>query len=269
VDQFITGAVECYERALEEAGRNGIDVKALVISNPHNPLGQCYTHKALEAILRFCAKHEIHLISDEIYAQSVYRTDESHPGFTSVLSVDMTGIIDNKLVHVMYGMSKDFSTAGLRLGCLVTRNEELGQAVQSLARFHGASPVTDAIATTILEDDEWHDQFLAESARVLGEHQELVTKGLDKAGIRYNKQANAGFFLWIDLSACLRSATWQGEDELRQALYDHGVEMSAGHAYHDEKPGNFRFLFSMDRDTLEEGLRRVIGFHETRRLDRS
>jgi len=56
-------------------------------------------------------------------------------------------------------------------------------------RFHGASPVTDAIATTILEDDEWHDQFLAESARVLGEHQELVTKGLDKVGIRYNKQA--------------------------------------------------------------------------------
>ena len=81
--------------------------------------------------------------------------------------------------------------------------------------------------------------------------------------------SNAGFFLWIDLSACLRSATWQDEDELRQGLYDHGVEMSAGHAYHDEKPGNFRFLFSMDRDTLEEGLRRVIGFHETRRLDRS
>ncbi|KAI4662454.1 uncharacterized protein J4E79_004744 [Alternaria viburni] len=101
----------------------------------------------------------------------------------------MSGIIDDKLVHVMYGMSKDFAAAGLRLGCLVTRNEELGQAVQSLARFHGASPVTDAIATTILEDDEWHNQFLAESARVLGEHQELVTKGLDKAGIRYNKQA--------------------------------------------------------------------------------
>jgi len=56
-------------------------------------------------------------------------------------------------------------------------------------RFHGASPVTDAIATTILEDDDWHDQFLVESARVLGEHQELVTKGLDEAGIRYNKQA--------------------------------------------------------------------------------
>jgi bifunctional pyridoxal-dependent enzyme with beta-cystathionase and maltose regulon repressor activities len=81
--------------------------------------------------------------------------------------------------------------------------------------------------------------------------------------------SNAGFFLWIDLSACLPSPTWQGEDELKQTLYDHGVEMSAGHAYHDEQPGNFRFLFSMDRDTLEEGLRRVIDFYETRRRDRS
>jgi xeroderma pigmentosum group C-complementing protein len=81
--------------------------------------------------------------------------------------------------------------------------------------------------------------------------------------------SNAGFFLWVDLSACLHSLTWQSEDELKQALYDHGIEMSAGHAYHDKKPGNFRFLFSMDRDTVEEGLRRVINFHETRRLDRS
>lgn len=38
-DQFTTAAVEHYERAVEEAGRNGIKVKALILSNPHNPLG--------------------------------------------------------------------------------------------------------------------------------------------------------------------------------------------------------------------------------------
>ncbi|CAN9085154.1 unnamed protein product [Alternaria sp. RS040] len=58
------------------------------------------------------------------------------------------------------------------------------------------------------------------------------------------------------------------QDELKQALYNHGVEMSAGQAYHDEKPGNFRFLFSLDRNTVEEGLRRVIDFYNTRRTDR-
>jgi hypothetical protein len=41
----------------------------------------------------------------------------------------------------------------------------------------------------MLEDEEWHTWFLAESARVLREHQELVTRALDDAGIRYNNQA--------------------------------------------------------------------------------
>lgn len=71
-----------------------------------NSAGQCYSPEALKAILAFCNKHSIHLISDEIYAFSVYNMGESSPGFTSVLSFDMTGIIDSSLVHVMYGMSK-------------------------------------------------------------------------------------------------------------------------------------------------------------------
>ncbi|KAG9192587.1 hypothetical protein G6011_11321 [Alternaria panax] len=188
-DQFTTAAVGHYERAVGEADRNGIHVKALVISNPHNPLGRCYPRSALEAILRFCGKHGIHLISDEIYAQPVYSMSSACPEFTSVLSLDATGIIDPGLVHVMYGVSKDFAAAGLRLGCLITRNEELGQAVQSLARFHGASPVTDAIATTMLEDEKWHTQFLSENARVLSENQKLVARALDNAGIPYDHNA--------------------------------------------------------------------------------
>lgn len=56
--------------------------------------------------MRFCSKHSIHLVSDEIYALSVYRTDKEHPSFTSVLSIDPSGIIDSNLVHVSYGMAK-------------------------------------------------------------------------------------------------------------------------------------------------------------------
>ncbi|EDU45581.1 Aspartate tyrosine aromatic aminotransferase [Pyrenophora tritici-repentis] len=265
VDQFGVRAVECYEWALQNAAKSGVKVKGLLLANPSNPLGQCYSREALEAILRFCNKYSIHLISDEIYALSVYDTDESRPGFTSVLSLDTTGLIDRSLIHVMYGMSKDFAAAGLRLGCLVTYNEELGNAVQSLARFHAASPVTDAIATVMLEDEEWHTQFLAKSARVLNEHQSIAAKGLDAAGIPYNRKSNAGFFLWIDLSACLKAREWDAEDELKLQLYNFGLEMSAGNAYHDEEPGKFRFIFSVDKDMLEEALRRVVEFYVTNR----
>lgn len=39
VDQFSTQAIQRYKQALEEAERGGIKIKALVLTNPHNPLG--------------------------------------------------------------------------------------------------------------------------------------------------------------------------------------------------------------------------------------
>lgn len=58
--------------------------------------------------MKFCQKYQIHLISDEIYALSVFENPEAPdaPGFVSALSIDMTGIIDPHLVHVLWGMSK-------------------------------------------------------------------------------------------------------------------------------------------------------------------
>ncbi|KAF2274580.1 1-aminocyclopropane-1-carboxylate synthase 1 [Westerdykella ornata] len=256
VDQFSVHAIDRYEQALEKAEKSGTKIRALIISNPHNPLGRCYTRDVLKALMRFCNEHKIHLISDEIYALSVYHTDDSHPAFTSVLSIDPSGIIDPNLVHVLYGMSKDFAAAGLRLGCLISENAEMTKAVRSLSRFHCASPLTCDIAATILEDKEFHDAFLEKSNAALREHQGIATKMLTEAGIPFAPKPNAGFFLWIDLSKCLRGEDWQAETILKGKLFEAGIEMSSGEAYHAETPGWFRFIFSVNRDVVLEGLRR-------------
>jgi xeroderma pigmentosum group C-complementing protein len=87
----------------------------------------------LEALLQFCHKYQIHLISDEVYALSVYDNDDPNSGFVSVLSIDPVPLgVDPALVHVLYGMSKDFAAAGLRLGCLVSQNKRFLQAALSL-----------------------------------------------------------------------------------------------------------------------------------------
>ena len=60
----------------------------------------------------FCQKHQIHLISDEIYALSISKTgDADSVTFTSVFSFYTTGLIDDDLLHVLYGMSKVGSLA--------------------------------------------------------------------------------------------------------------------------------------------------------------
>lgn len=58
--------------------------------------------------MKFCQRHKIHLISDEIYALSVWQNPEAPNAvtFTSILSIDPTGIIDPGFIHVLWGMSK-------------------------------------------------------------------------------------------------------------------------------------------------------------------
>jgi xeroderma pigmentosum group C-complementing protein len=133
-DQFSVDAVARYEEAfLKARDETGVAIKALLICNPHNPLGRCYSRETLVALLQFCQKYQIHLISDEVYALSVYDNGDPSHGFVSVLSIDPVTLgVDPALVHVLYGMSKDFAAAGLRLGCLISQNKRFLQAVLSL-----------------------------------------------------------------------------------------------------------------------------------------
>jgi 1-aminocyclopropane-1-carboxylate synthase len=133
-DPFSPQAVARYEETfLKARDETGVSIRALVICNPHNPLGRCYPRETLEALLRFCQKYQIHLISDEIYALSVYGDDDSSNGFVSILSIDPASVgVDPGLIHVLYGMSKDFAAAGLRLGCLISQNQRFMRAALSI-----------------------------------------------------------------------------------------------------------------------------------------
>jgi xeroderma pigmentosum group C-complementing protein len=107
VDQFDTDAVSKYEEAILQAAEEGVKIKALLLCNPHNPLGKSYTLEALKAYFVLCSKYNIHLISDEIYGLSVFEVEGSkRTPFTSVLSIDPTGLIRTDQIHVLYGMSK-------------------------------------------------------------------------------------------------------------------------------------------------------------------
>ncbi|KAL3418220.1 ACC synthase [Phlyctema vagabunda] len=262
VDQFSSGSAVNYEKALLDASSKGIRVKALIICNPHNPLGSCYTVEALKELFVFCERYQLHLISDEIYALSVFR-DIGTP-FTSVLAIDPAGLVSHNRIHVLYGLSKDFGAAGLRLGCLITYNTNLLRATQNIGRFHCPSEVSCAIATSILEDRLFATEFIGKSRLLLSEHYLLATQILQQAGISYYDKGNAGFFLWIDLSPFLYfnedevNGSWAGEKDLSDRLLKAGVEMSTGLAYHNEKAGWFRVIFSVEREALEEGLHRII-----------
>lgn len=58
--------------------------------------------------MKLCARNDLHLVSDEIYAMSVWKNPNLPDAaeFKSVLSMNTKGLIDSSMIHVVWGLSK-------------------------------------------------------------------------------------------------------------------------------------------------------------------
>ncbi|GIZ40457.1 hypothetical protein CKM354_000379400 [Cercospora kikuchii] len=98
-------------------------VKALIVSNPHNPFATCYTKEVLREAIQWCAKQDLHYISDEIYALSDFaqmQQSQSCAPFISALAVDLDPL-QTPPISTIWGTSKDLGSSGLRIGVHVAR----------------------------------------------------------------------------------------------------------------------------------------------------
>ena len=124
-----------------------------------------------------------------------------------------------------------------------------------------------AIATQMLEDDSFVSHHLHLCRQNLRASYLQTTKALEKSGIRYVRGANAGFFVYLDLSSYLPPASFFAQDSrngtlreyaLAKHLLDSGVFLHPGEEHYDE-PGWFRLVYAASTtETLEEGLRRLV-----------
>jgi aspartate/methionine/tyrosine aminotransferase len=269
-DPFSLEAVDKYEEALLEfQERTGSKVKAVMLCHPHNPLGRCYPRDVLIKLMRFCQKYRIHLISDEIYALSVWENtvDDSPPAvpFESVLSIDLRGIIDSQLVHVLWGMSKDFGANGLRLGAIISQgNPELHMALKGTTIYSYSSQVADHLTSLVLEDEAFTDEYIRLNREKLSASYTYAAKYMTDCGIEYAPGCNAAFFLWVNLGKRYRelhpneSESEDIGDKVMQRLLKHKVFLASGALFGSEKSGWFRIVFSHYPEYLDEALRRIV-----------
>ncbi|MDR1978759.1 MAG: pyridoxal phosphate-dependent aminotransferase [Synergistaceae bacterium] len=97
--------------------------RAIWISNPGNPTGAVYTAAELEMLASLAKKHDIYLISDEVYREFTYDGEK----FTSL--GHMKDVLDR--VIMVDSVSKRFSACGARIGCIAIKNREfLAQALK-------------------------------------------------------------------------------------------------------------------------------------------
>ncbi|KAF1953531.1 putative aminotransferase class I and II family protein [Byssothecium circinans] len=253
------------EKTLLQATQDGVTVWGFACTNVSKPA------ETVREIARFCGRNNLHLISDEIFALSVYhnaRATNVTP-FVSVLGAGLDECVNSHLVHVMYGMGKDFCATGFRLDVLHSTNEGLIAAVSSISVFGWVPYVVQDVWADMLEDEQFLDDFKLKNRKVLSKHFTILRSFLDQHNIPYYSNVYAGVFVWVDLRRYLHgnsapepatSAVDVNHDQgvkLFNRFLRAGVVVSQGSSFGTEELGWYRISFAVEEQALNVGLQRL------------
>jgi len=111
--------------------------KGILICSPNNPTGAVQTEKDLKRLTKLAEKHNLFIISDEVYREFIYGTIK----YRSMLHFE--DVKDR--VIVVDSISKRYSACGARVGCLISKNKEITKNVLKLAQARLCPPVVEQV----------------------------------------------------------------------------------------------------------------------------
>ncbi|GBM64237.1 1-aminocyclopropane-1-carboxylate synthase-like protein 1 [Araneus ventricosus] len=247
--EFLT--IEKVKKAYNDAISKNHVVKAVFLINPNNPLGDIYSPELLLEIFSFCDEHNLHVIVDEVYALSVFSDNHFHS------TLKFASLPDKNKVHVLYGMSKDFGLAGLRIGVIHTQCEALQKCLKQLCFFQSIPfPIMD-IAAKFLEDIEWCKMYITTYQERLTEKFKHCVERVNEMGLNV-RESSGGVFLWLDLRPICGSDSFEKEMDLfGYLLEEYRVYIVPGKELFCAQPGWFRVTFTSYPEDVDEGLKRL------------
>ncbi|KDO31380.1 hypothetical protein SPRG_03997 [Saprolegnia parasitica CBS 223.65] len=260
-------SLSAFDAAYDRAVAAGTSPKSVVVLNPDNPLGRIRSADTIRALADWCASKQLHLIVDEIYANSVHTPENSADAFESaIVSVGTVDAATGHVhlpshVHVIWGFSKDWATSGLRVGVLHSSNDDVRQALSNVLYFSGVPNVLLDSLATMLADLPWCSAYLAENKALLRSSYAAIAAVLEAHRVPYVPAA-AGMFVWIDLREFLDAPTFAAEQALTQTLFTNAkIIMTPGEAQHAPAPGYYRICFATTAPTIAaHGLDRALNY---------
>ncbi|NBU05078.1 MAG: pyridoxal phosphate-dependent aminotransferase [Sphingobacteriia bacterium] len=123
---FALPAISEFEKAIT------VKTKGIMICNPGNPTGYLYSKSELEALRDLVQKHDLFLLSDEVYREFCYDDKE----YISVMHLQE---IENNVI-LLDSISKRYSACGARIGAMITKNKMVMAAALKFAQARLSPP---------------------------------------------------------------------------------------------------------------------------------
>lgn len=236
---------ECLESAVERAHR----LRAIIVNSPSNPTGWVITAKEQEMLLELCRRHDVYLISDEIYDRIVF-TGERFASLARFLSEWHKIIIIN-------GFSKTYAMTGWRIGYLIT-NVELAIGLARMQEFitSHAPSMAQVAAITALKDGE---DFVAESLNRYHRLRDRIVPPLESIPEVTIAQPDGTFYVFFSVMGVADSMRFCTE-----LLTEAGVSLAPGNAFGLGGEEWVRMCFANQPEVLESAIDRIQRFLEAR-----
>ncbi len=240
------------------------DTNTIILCNPQNPTGNCWTREDLTTVGQICLKRRVVVLADEIHCDFVSKGHK----YTPFSKLENRDIVNNSLTFK--SASKSFGLSAMHCAWFFTTNPDYFKAVSANNRADLSTLSMIADRAAYAGGEEWLDQLVA---YIDGNH--AFAESFIRANIptiKYAK-AQATYLAWIDISGVIEkigakemaaeASKKSGEPVTPERMVERyfaanaKVQINAGNSYGVGGTGHMRMNIATSRKTLELALRAV------------
>ncbi|WP_394554264.1 aromatic amino acid aminotransferase [Priestia aryabhattai] len=224
------------------------NTKALLLCSPNNPTGSSLSKEELQAIADIVIKHDLLVITDEIYAELTY--DEE---FTSIASLE--GMKERTII--ISGFSKGFAMTGWRLGYICAPTE-IAKAMLKIHQYTMMCAPTMAQygAIEALQNGQHDVEEMRKSYR---RRRNYMVKSLNQIGLECHSPGGA-FYVFPSI----KKTGLSSEEFAEQLLLEERVALVPGNVFGKGGEGHIRCSYASSMESLEESIKRISRFVENK-----
>ena len=236
-----------YEFNFDQLVEQAKDAKMLILCNPHNPVGRCWTRNELLFLGEICMKNNLLVISDEIHCDLIL------PGYRHLPFASLDKEFSQRSI-TFHAASKTFNLAGLATSTAIIPNEGLRKIytdyVNNLEAHLGNIFGKVATQAAMNQGDEWLEQLLDYVQGNIDYVSDFLRANLPKVAFH---KPQATYMIWLDFNSYGLS-----EEELwRKMTQEAHLGFNRGKEFGVEGSGFFRINLACPRTTVEEAMRRL------------
>lgn len=222
--------------------------RVLLMNTPSNPTGAVFTRSEIEKIGKVCAKHDLWIVSDEVYATLTY----GNTVFSSPFDVAEL----EKRTVVVSSISKSHAMPGFRCGWIASSAEFCERAIPvTETMLFGSQPFLEDAAAFALDT---HFPEVDAMKNAYERRARALVAGLKGSAKVSARMPEGGMFVMVDI----RPTGLTGEEFAWRLLKEEDVVTMPGESFGAGGAGHLRVALTVDEDQIREACIRIVRLAE-------